>query len=141
MAEMGSASITEDLGSSHESAFVYFGPDPLRGERLPEAGPSCSRVELGVGAEEGISAADTLIGTALLAIVIGSSKSPLRSFFTGDSVLLRRQPLFPFLVGFHIVVGHNPSSPPVTTRHKPPAPRRPGRARSSRVSGGSHRRF
>src|ERR1700685_222469 len=80
----------------------------LRGE---EAGPSASRVELGLGIEQLIAAADTEINALVMEIPVLAGKCPFGAFLARDFVLLGGQELFPFLVGLDDLLGHNGCSP------------------------------
>lgn len=89
----------ENLGTAHKKALVRFGADVLALHRLGEARPARAGIKLGVGIEEGGTAADTGVGAWILAVVILAGESALGAFLTRNTVLLWRELLAPFLVG------------------------------------------
>src|SRR5271155_2565316 len=71
-----------------------------------EAWPSASRVELGLGVEKFVAAADTEINALVMEIPVLAGKCALGAFFSRDLVLLRGQELSPLLVGLDDLFGH-----------------------------------
>src|SRR5271165_2612111 len=71
-----------------------------------KAWPSASRVELGLGVEQLVAAADTEINALVMEIPVLAGECALGAFFARDLVLLGSQQLSPFLVGPDDLFGH-----------------------------------
>src|SRR4030095_4302164 len=95
------------FGPNHAPAAVGFRFDVVCLHRFPKAGPARSRLELGVGSEQSVSAAHTPVHTLLFPVMVLSVKRPLCTFFAGYFVLLRSQLLAPLIVGLINFIGHN----------------------------------
>jgi hypothetical protein len=86
------------------SVFTFSGRD-----RLIEARPSGARLELGVGAEQRVAAADTSIHALVVILGVQVLERPLGALFARDLVLFRSQFLAPFLIRLDDFIYHHES--------------------------------
>jgi hypothetical protein len=97
--QVGIAFATGDCGAIHTERLITNLDDVLLGNRFPKAGPASSRVELGVGAKEGVVATDATEDSVIVEIPraagVGSLGRGLPSYRVGDGGEL----LTPFGVG------------------------------------------
>ena len=76
--------------SLHDVGFIQF---------RVETGPSATGVEFAVRIKQGLATADTVIISALPALIVFTGERRLGASLPGDTVLFGRELLFPFLVG------------------------------------------
>ena len=100
MAEVRITAATHHFGAAHEKASILFRLHRFGIDRRPEAGPSGSRIEFRIGAEQWIPTAHAVVCALVFRIVIFTRKRPLSAFLTAYFILLRSEMLFPFLLGF-----------------------------------------
>src|SRR5439155_11433959 len=68
---------------------------------------SRARLELRLRLEGTVPEANAQIGAVLVVVPVGARERPLRPFLPGDVVLLRREALLPFRVGFLHAIHHD----------------------------------
>src|SRR5206468_10317420 len=95
------AARADDLGAPHEQAVVGSGLDLVVGDRVPEARPAGAGVELGVGAEELLTAARAAVHAVAVLVPICAREGLLGALVAEHLVLLGRQLLAP--VGFRLL--------------------------------------
>ena len=84
---------------------------PLAGERLREARPAASRIELALGVEERLAAGTAPICAVRVLVPVLPGEGALRPLLAHHVVLLGRQLLPPLGVGFlDLLVGYSPAS-------------------------------
>jgi hypothetical protein len=103
------AAAAEYFHSLHRMAPVFFLPDIFPRKRRIKAGPSGSRIILGVGAEQCVAAADTSIYPLLMVIPVLARKGFFCSFQARNPELLGTQLFFPFHLRFDNFFRHNVS--------------------------------
>jgi hypothetical protein len=87
-----------NLGSEHSVAQVGFRDDVFSGDRLEEARPAGSRIELGIRAKQRESAAHARVEAGLVIVVENSAERTFRSLGSSDFVLLGCQLRAPLLL-------------------------------------------
>src|SRR5262245_48959729 len=95
---MSVAAAAQDLGPAHAMTVIGLGPDVLFRHRRPEAGPARARIELGLRAEQFLSAAGANVDAFLVTVPEFASESALGPLLAHHLKLQRRQYLLPFLV-------------------------------------------
>src|SRR5574337_1615449 len=95
------------LSPPHQGAGIFGCVNPLGRKRRPETGPAGPRVELGLGAEQFIAAANALVDPILFAVVVYTRKRPFSSLLSADIKLLRRKLRLPLLIGLRELVVHS----------------------------------
>src|SRR5205823_1306255 len=98
VAEVGIAVRAVHLDAPHPVAAVLLGRDAFLAQRLPEARPARPGFELGVGAEEILTAADALVSALPLEVVVLPRESALRALLARHGELLRRELPLPLLL-------------------------------------------
>ena len=94
---MSAASRAVGFRAHHQPASVHARAHGVR-DRLPEAGPASTAVELRLGREEVTSAAHASKDPGAMLVVQGTGERPFSGLATQHTVLRRRQPATPFLV-------------------------------------------
>src|SRR5258706_9384442 len=106
VAQMGAAVAAPRLGAGHAVALVDLLLDCVGTERLEEARPARSGVELRLRREQRSLAADTHVRAVLVAVPVLAGERPLRSGPPSHLELLGGQALTPALVVLgELVVG------------------------------------
>src|SRR5262249_19987142 len=133
------AASAANLGPPHEPAVVHRGRHRLGRDRLVEARPAGSRVELRLRAEQALAAAGAPVHPRLLAVVGLARERPLGAVLAETPVLLRRELGLPLRVRPRDPLSHGASSLPAyhcrrariipAWRHRPSA-----RAAASRAA-------
>src|SRR3954469_5790225 len=77
MAEVGAALAANGFGAPHQKTIVLFALDILRGNRRPEARPAGAGIELGIGAKQLVTTADTTIHALFVVVPILAGERPL----------------------------------------------------------------
>src|SRR5258708_263887 len=109
MDQMGIALAALHFGARHAETAVGILGDVLLGDGSPEAGPAGARLELGIGAEQCIVAADTAVETLVVQLVIFAGEGRLSPFFAGNRELLGGELVLPFFVAFdYFFNAHSP---------------------------------
>jgi len=90
-----------DLRAREDQFEVGAGLDDLRIDRLPKARPSGAAVELVFGRIDGEVAARAVIDAGFLVVVEGMGKGSLGCFVSQHLIAVRREQLFPFVIGFY----------------------------------------
>ena len=96
----------EHLGAPHEHACIMLCAGDLLTDGRPEAGPACAGVELRLGTEEVLPAADALVRSTVLQVVVCACESSFGAFLAGYPELLRCKNLLPFCIGLLDLVAH-----------------------------------
>jgi hypothetical protein len=96
---MGIAAGATDFSAAHEEGPVGMLADRAFLDRSPEARPAGTGIELGIGREQRLAAADAGIHARALLVPIGAGEGALRAVLTRNMKLLRRELLAPFGLG------------------------------------------
>ena len=99
MPEVCFAVTTHQFDSVHAMLVVRTLQDVGLIQFRVEAGPSTAGVEFAVRIKQCMAAADTVIISTLPTLIVFTAVRRFGASLPGDTVLLRRQLLFPFLVG------------------------------------------
>src|SRR5512143_3851842 len=99
-----------DFRTSHEQTAIDLRLDVLRRERLGEAWPSGSRLELVERAEQGLARHDVDIDAGFVIVPVLVLEWTLRRLVLGDLVLRRRQLLFELGLSRLLVSAHGMTS-------------------------------
>src|SRR5215207_8855669 len=102
-----------NLRASHEEAAILFGLDIPLVNWFVEAWPTCTGVELRLGAKERRAAANAAIDAFFFVVPVLTRKSPLGALLPHDSVLLRSKLLTPFFVSLSYFSYHKVILPSV----------------------------
>src|SRR5260370_29026348 len=97
MPEMAAAAAAMHLGAAHEEAPVGFGPARIL-DRRGEARPTGAAVEFAAGVEQRLAAAGAVINPGAMLLVERARAGAFGAMLPQHPVLLRGQPLAPFLV-------------------------------------------
>ena len=89
-----------DLDAHHAVAAIRLGRDVFIGDRLEEARPARTRIELRVRCEQRQPAADARVDAGLLVVEQRPAKRPFSALGARDRKLPRRQLRLPLGVGF-----------------------------------------
>src|SRR6185369_18053000 len=104
MPEVRVAARAEDLGTRHEPAAIVLLGDRLLGDRLPVARPAGAGVELRLGPEQGLPAADAFVRSGIFRIPVLAGESALGAVLARHLVLLRRELRLPLRIRLHDLV-------------------------------------
>src|SRR5581483_326046 len=99
VAEVRAAAAALDLGADHAVARVLDLGDGVLVERLPEARPAGARLELGLGREERLPAADAAVGARVVVVPVSAGEGPLGALVARDLELLLRELRAPLGLG------------------------------------------
>lgn len=97
---MGATTAAVYLGTLHAIAVIRFFFNILFNEGLPETGPAGTAVELGIGAEKGLAAADAIVLAGFMVIPVSPGKGPFCSSLPCYFKLLGSKLFAPFGIGF-----------------------------------------
>src|SRR6185312_3546363 len=97
MPEMSAAAPAMHLGAAHKEAPVGLGFDRVL-KRRPEARPAGAAVEFGAGVEQRLTTAGAVIDPGAILLVERARAGAFGAMLAQHPVLLRGQPLAPFLV-------------------------------------------
>src|SRR5690348_6392174 len=86
---------TQHLGADHAMAGVGFLVNVILRRRLGEAWPAAAGIELGVGVEQGLTAAGADIGAGTMVVLILAAERTLGRLLAQHRILHRRQFLAP----------------------------------------------
>ena len=99
MPEVCFAITTQQFDSVHAMLVVRTLQDVGFIQFRVEAGPSAAGVELTVRIKQGMAAADAVIVSTLPALIVFTAVRRFGACLPGNTILFRRQLLFPLLVG------------------------------------------
>src|SRR5207237_607022 len=97
--KMRPALLAHDFSPTHAVRPIVFRFDGIGRERLEEAWPARSGLELGVGIEQRLAASGALVHPLVVIVDIGAGERALSALLAHHLVLLRRQLLPPLGVG------------------------------------------
>src|SRR5690606_8884321 len=106
MAKMRIALLADRFAALHEMTIVLHFADLVGIDRLPEARPAGARFILRLGGEKRLAAADAVIGSGFLVMVVAAGERALGAFPAGDRIFLGRELGPPFRVGFRDFFTH-----------------------------------
>lgn len=90
VSEVGIAAAAHHLGAAHSVAGVAIHFDIIGGDRLVVARPTRAGMELGIGGEKRLAAADAHVCAFCFRILVFPGEGWFRSFFARDMKLLVR---------------------------------------------------
>src|SRR5260370_38447208 len=93
------AAAAEHLHALDEQAAIGARSDVLLRDGHPEARPSGARIELRIGAEQRIAAADAPKNTVVVKLIVGSGVRCVRTSFARNVELAGAEELSPLAVG------------------------------------------
>src|SRR5205814_5052728 len=86
--------------SPHSMAAIFFGFHDFAFGRRIKTWPSATRIKLGLRPEQRLAAADALVCSRCARLFIFAAVGRLSSLLPRDKILIFRELLFPFGIGF-----------------------------------------
>src|SRR5690349_18041052 len=99
MTEMAAALWTQNCGTNHEMAVVFFTGNPVLSQRRPKTRPAGARIEFRLGRKKLKAAAGAAVNALFFMVPVLAGEGALRAFLAKHLILFRRQSLPPLGVG------------------------------------------